>query len=132
QRYKTYATIGNLNNHIGVPLTLLRIPLDAGMAVIEMGANHQKEIASYCEIAMPTYGIINNCGKAHIEGFGGIEGVRKGKGELYDYLRANDGTIFRNTDLDYLNDMSAGIGHQITYGSANATYIGKPLMDDMF
>lgn len=132
QQYKTYATHGNLNNHIGVPLTLLSIPSDAEMAVIEMGANHQKEIASYCEIALPTYGIINNCGKAHIEGFGGIEGVRKGKGELYDYLRANKGTIFRNTDLDYLHDMAKGIDRQITYGSANATYIGKPLMDDMF
>lgn len=132
QQYKTYATLGNLNNHIGVPLTLLSIPTDAEMAVIEMGANHQKEIASYCEIALPTYGIINNCGKAHIEGFGGIEGVRKGKGELYDYLRVNKGTIFRNTDLDYLTDMAQGIEHQITYGSANATYIGKPLMDDMF
>ncbi|MCB0696045.1 MAG: UDP-N-acetylmuramoyl-tripeptide--D-alanyl-D-alanine ligase [Chitinophagaceae bacterium] len=132
QQYKTHATRGNLNNHIGVPLTLLSIPLDTEMAVIEMGANHQKEIASYCEIALPTHGIINNCGKAHIEGFGGIEGVRKGKGELYDYLRVNNGTIFRNTDLDYLKDMAQGIGQQITYGSANATYVGKPLMDDMF
>lgn len=132
KRYKTYATKGNLNNHIGVPLTLLSIPADAEMAVIEMGANHQKEIASYCTIALPTHGIINNCGKAHIEGFGGIEGVRKGKGELYDYLRADKGIIFRNTDLEYLYDMAKGIEQQITYGSANATYIGKPLMDDMF
>lgn len=131
-KYKTYSTYGNLNNHIGVPLTLLSIPADAEMAVIEMGANHQKEIESYCTIALPTHGIITNCGKAHIEGFGGIEGVRKGKGELYDYLRAHNGVVFRNTDLDYLEEMAAGIGQQVTYGSANATYIGKPLMDDVF
>lgn len=132
RKYKTYATYGNLNNHIGVPLTLLSIPADAEMAVIEMGANHRGEIASYCSIALPTHGIITNCGKAHIEGFGGIDGVRKGKGELYDFLRENHGTAFRNTDLDYLYDMAKGIEQQVTYGSANAQYIGKPLMDDVF
>jgi UDP-N-acetylmuramoyl-tripeptide--D-alanyl-D-alanine ligase len=131
-KYITYATKGNLNNHIGVPLTLLSIAKDAEMAVIEMGANHLHEIESYCLIAEPTHGIITNCGKAHIEGFGGIEGVRKGKGELYDYLRAHNGTIFRNTDLDYLEDMAKGITSQITYGSANATYIGKPLITEVF
>lgn len=131
QRYRTYATVGNLNNHIGVPLTLLSIKEDAEMAIIEMGANHQGEIASYCKIALPTHGIITNCGKAHIEGFGGIEGVRKGKGELYDYLRANNGLVFRNTDLDYLQDMAKGT-EQVTYGSANAAYIGKPLTHDIF
>lgn len=132
QKYKTYATEGNLNNHIGVPLTLLKIKSDAQMAVIEMGANHQKEIESYCKIALPTHAIITNCGKAHIEGFGGIEGVRKGKGELYDFIRENNGTIFRNTDLDYLTSMSNGIRNQITYGSTNADYIGKPAMNDVF
>ncbi len=132
RKYKTYATYGNLNNHIGVPLTLLSIPADAEMAVIEMGANHRGEIADYCTIALPTHGIITNCGKAHIEGFGGIEGVRKGKGELYDFLRENHGTAFRNTDLDYLHGMATGIEQQVTYGSANAQYIGKPLMDDVF
>ncbi len=131
-RFITYATEGNLNNHIGVPLTLLGIKSDAQMAIIEMGANHQKEIASYCDIALPTYGIITNCGKAHIEGFGGIEGVRKGKGELYDFLRAHSGTIFRNTDLDYLESMAQGITEQVTYGSANAEYTGKPVMNDVF
>lgn len=131
-KYKTYATEGNLNNHIGVPLTLLKIKDDAEMAIIEMGANHLHEIAGYCEVALPTHGIITNCGKAHIEGFGSIEGVRKGKGELYDYLRAHDGVIFRNTDLDYLEGMSAGIRQQVTYGSANAHYIGKLLTGDIF
>ncbi len=130
-QFVTYATEGNLNNHIGIPLTLLKIGKDAQMAIVEMGANHQKEIAGYCTIAEPTHGIITNCGKAHIEGFGGVEGVRKGKGELYDYLRATGGTIFRNTDLDYLQPMAEGITQQITYGSANAQYIGKPLTDDI-
>jgi UDP-N-acetylmuramoyl-tripeptide--D-alanyl-D-alanine ligase len=132
QQYITYATDGNLNNHIGVPLTLLKIKSDAQMAVIEMGANHLKEIDSYCQIALPTHGIITNCGKAHIEGFGGIEGVRKGKGELYDHLRENGGAIFRNTDLDYLEGMAKNMPNQITYGSADATYLGKPVMDDVF
>jgi len=130
--YRTYATEGNLNNHIGVPLTLLKIKPDAEMAVIEMGANHLKEIESYCQLALPTYGIITNCGKAHIEGFGGEEGVRKGKGELYDYLRLNGGSVFRNADLQYLEEMAKGITTQITYGSSNAKYLGKPLINDTF
>ena len=132
KRFKTYATEGNLNNHIGVPLTLLKIREDAEMAVVEMGANHRHEIESYCKIARPTHGIITNCGKAHIEGFGGEEGVRKGKGELYDFLREHEGAIFRNSDLLYLEEMAKGIGEQITYGSSNAKYIGKALMGDMF
>lgn len=132
QQFVTYATEGNLNNHIGVPLTLLKIKKDAEMAVIEMGANHQKEIASYCEIAMPTHGIITNCGKAHIEGFGSIEGVRKAKGELYDYLRVHDGDIFRNSDLDYLEQMANAIKKQITYGSANAQYNGRIQRNGIF
>jgi UDP-N-acetylmuramoyl-tripeptide--D-alanyl-D-alanine ligase len=132
KRFKTYATEGNLNNHIGVPLTLLKVTKDAEMAVVEMGANHQHEIEGYCKIARPTHGIITNCGKAHIEGFGGEEGVRKGKGELYDFLRDHHGAIFRNSDLPYLEEMAKGIGEQITYGSSNAKYIGKLLMHDMF
>lgn len=130
--FKTVATIGNLNNHIGIPLTILSIPTDAEMAIIEMGANHQKEIASYCEIALPNFGLINNCGKAHIEGFGGEEGVRKGKGELYDFLIANNGTIFLNTDLPYLVEMSAASNHKITYGTHDAHYVAKPIMQDAF
>ncbi|MFT3680493.1 MAG: UDP-N-acetylmuramoyl-tripeptide--D-alanyl-D-alanine ligase [Ferruginibacter sp.] len=122
--FKTYTTKGNLNNHIGVPLTILSVKKDAEMAVIEMGANHQKEIASYCTYTLPTHGIITNCGKAHLEGFGGIEGVRKGKGELYDYLRANDGTVFLMKDYDYLIEMSKGISHIITYGTKEADITG--------
>ncbi len=115
--YKTYTTEGNLNNHIGIPLTLLKIKADAELAVIEMGANHQKEIAGYCVYTQPTHGIITNCGKAHLEGFGGIEGVRKGKGELYDYLRVHHGTAFVMWDYDYLQDMSKGIPTIIKYGT---------------
>jgi UDP-N-acetylmuramoyl-tripeptide--D-alanyl-D-alanine ligase len=132
RQYITYATEGNLNNHIGVPLTLLRIKNDAEMAIIEMGANHIHEIESYCKVAEPTHGIITNAGKAHLEGFGSIEGVRKGKGELYDFIRTHDGIIFRNEDLPYLKDMAAGVKNQVTYGSANAQYIGRPVMNNLF
>lgn len=131
-RYTVYATEGNLNNHIGVPLTLLRVKNDVEMVVVEMGANHQKEIAAYCQIAEPDYGLITNCGKAHIEGFGGEEGVRKGKGELYDYLRANNGVVFRNTDLDYLDTMAKGITNQVTYGTEAGMYTGVPVMNGVF
>jgi UDP-N-acetylmuramoyl-tripeptide--D-alanyl-D-alanine ligase len=131
--YKTYTTEGNLNNHIGVPLTLLKIKADAEMAVIEMGANHQKEIAGYCAYAQPTHGMITNAGKAHLEGFGGIEGVRKGKGELYDYLREHQGTVFVMWDYDYLQEMSKGISGVIKYGTGgDAHLIGKAIQSDPF
>jgi UDP-N-acetylmuramoyl-tripeptide--D-alanyl-D-alanine ligase len=86
QKFKTLATLGNLNNHIGVPLTVLSINSSHELAIVEMGANHQKEIELLCSIAQPTHGLITNIGKAHLEGFGGVEGIKKGKGELYDYL----------------------------------------------
>lgn len=116
--YKTYTTVGNLNNHIGVPLTLLSIKPDAEMAVIEMGANHIGEIASYCIYARPNYGLITNVGKAHLEGFGGYEGVKRGKGELYDFLRENNGTAFVMWDYEYLREMSKGINQIIPYGTS--------------
>lgn len=125
--YKTYTTEGNLNNHIGIPITLLRIKKDAEIAVIEMGANHQKEIEEYCTYVQPTHGIITNCGKAHLEGFGGIEGVRIGKGELFDYLRNNGGTAFIYNDLEYLQQMSEGIPHIITYSTTEGDVTGKAL-----
>ncbi|MBN8837286.1 MAG: UDP-N-acetylmuramoyl-tripeptide--D-alanyl-D-alanine ligase [Sphingobacteriia bacterium] len=128
--YKTYTTQGNLNNHIGVPLTLLSVREDAEMAVIEMGANHQKEIASYCSYTLPTHGIITNCGKAHLEGFGGIEGVRKGKGELYDFIRANHGTVFLYDDYDYLHDMSKGINSIVSYGTRNGDVTGNAVISN--
>ncbi|MBL0325134.1 MAG: UDP-N-acetylmuramoyl-tripeptide--D-alanyl-D-alanine ligase [Cytophagaceae bacterium] len=96
KKFRVHATKGNLNNHIGVPLTLLEMPTDTEMAVIEMGANHQKEIEMLCGICEPTHGFITNLGKAHLEGFGGEEGVRKGKGELFDFLKNNRGTAFVN------------------------------------
>lgn len=130
--FNTSTTQGNLNNHIGIPLTLLRIPKDAAMAVIEMGANHQGEIASYCQYVLPTHGLINNVGKAHLEGFGGIEGVKKGKGELYDFIRAAGGSIFINNDYDYLKEMSRGIHNCISYGTANADVTGQLLQSDPF
>ena len=124
--FKTYTTIGNLNNHIGVPLTLLSIQSDVQMAVIEMGANHLHEIESYCQYTMPNYGMITNCGKAHLEGFGSEEGVKKGKGELYDYLKINKGAIFVMKDYGYLNEMSAGIENIITYGNTLGELQGQP------
>ena len=123
--FKTYTTEGNLNNHIGVPLTLLKIKSDAQMAVIEMGANHLREIASYCMIALPTHGMITNCGKAHLEGFGSEEGVRKGKGELFDFLRSNKGAAFVMWDYSYLREMCKGISTIITYGTSEADITGN-------
>jgi UDP-N-acetylmuramoyl-tripeptide--D-alanyl-D-alanine ligase len=130
--YKTYTTEGNLNNHIGVPLTILKIRNDAEFAIIEMGANHQKEIESYCQYTLPTHGLITNCGKAHLEGFGGVEGVKKGKGELYDFLRTNNGKAFVMWDYGYLQDMSRNISEIISYGSKNADVEGHVLQHDPF
>jgi UDP-N-acetylmuramoyl-tripeptide--D-alanyl-D-alanine ligase len=107
-RYKVHYTQGNFNNHLGVPLTLLSMPSDTQMAVIEMGANHQKEIDGLCYIAQPTHGIITKIGKAHMEGFGGVAGIIKGKGELYDHLDRTGGLAFVNleeNDLYWMADM---------------------------
>ncbi|MFD2161593.1 UDP-N-acetylmuramoyl-tripeptide--D-alanyl-D-alanine ligase [Paradesertivirga mongoliensis] len=105
-KYKTYATQGNLNNHIGVPLTLLAIDRSVEIAIVEMGANHQKEIESLCKIAEPDLGLITNVGKGHLEGFGGFEGVKKGKGELYDFLKQSGGRVFLNKDSSHLLEMA--------------------------
>ena len=128
--FSTYTTQGNLNNHIGVPLTILSIPLSAEMAVIEMGANHQKEIESYCTYTLPNYGIITNCGKAHLEGFGGEEGIKKGKGELFDFLRINNGTAFVYWDYDYLQTMSLGIDNIVKYGTQEGLVTGNVLTNN--
>lgn len=98
QKYSTVATIGNLNNHIGVPLTLLSMTKETEIGIVEMGANHQGEIASLCEIAQPNFGYITNFGKAHLEGFGGEEGVIKGKSELYAYIQKTKGLVFVNLE----------------------------------
>ena len=130
--FKTSTTVGNLNNHIGVPLTLLSIPPGTEMAVVEMGANHQGEIASYCAYTRPTHGLITNCGKAHLEGFGGVEGVKKGKGELFAYLRSNNGIAFIMNDYEYLHDLSKGIDKIYSYGTENADVAGKALEGEQF
>lgn len=128
KKYAVSFTRGNLNNHIGVPLTLLSIPADAEIAVIEMGANHQGEIKALSEIAAPDSGMITNIGKAHLEGFGGLEGVRKGKGELFNFLRKNpDHRVFVNADDPVLTDMARGM-NTVTFGTRKGAYVtGRPL-----
>ncbi len=130
--YKTYTTAGNLNNHIGVPLTILKIGTDAEIAVIEMGANHLKEIESYCEYAMPTHGLITNIGKAHLEGFGSVDNVKKGKGELFKYLRNNNGTAFVNSDDAAVVQLSKDLNKKIFYGSSGKNLHGKIIKSDPF
>ncbi len=115
KRFNTKATIGNLNNHIGVPLTLLSFDENTEMGIVEIGANHQKEIAFLCSIAAPDYGYITNFGKAHLEGFGGIEGVIKGKSEMYDYLTANKKAAFVNLNDPIQTARTKGI-RTITFG----------------
>jgi UDP-N-acetylmuramoyl-tripeptide--D-alanyl-D-alanine ligase len=109
EKYRTIATIGNLNNHIGVPLTLLRLTNETEIGIIEMGANHQKEIELLCSIAEPDFGYITNFGKAHLEGFGGVEGVIKGKSEMYTYLKNYNKTAFVNLDDPIQNEKTQHI-----------------------
>ncbi len=114
-QYRCHFTKGNFNNHIGVPLTLLQIPIDTEIAVIEMGANHIGEIEFLCNIAEPTHGVITNIGKAHLEGFGSLEGVKKAKSELYQFLKNNNGVSFINMDELYLTNLSDGITKRVFY-----------------
>ena len=115
-KYNVHATKGNFNNHIGVPLTLLGIRKETEFVVCEMGANHAGEIALLCSIAEPEYGLITNIGKAHLEGFGSIEGVKKAKGELFDHLRQHDGLAFVNTDDPRLYNLGLNLSKKINYG----------------
>ncbi|HLG34457.1 MAG TPA: UDP-N-acetylmuramoyl-tripeptide--D-alanyl-D-alanine ligase [Bacteroidia bacterium] len=119
KKFNAYATKRNLNNHIGVPLSLLEMNSETEIAVIEMGANHRGEIAALCEIANPDFGLITNVGKAHLEGFGGFEGVKKGKGELYSYLSNKNGTAFINAENFDLHSIAeaAGVKKIISYGT---------------
>ena len=121
KKFNTKATVGNLNNHIGVPLTLLSFNNKTEIGIVEMGANHQKEIEFLCEIAQPDFGYITNFGKAHLEGFGGVEGVIKGKCELYNYLSKNNKTVFVNRNDSIQLEKSSGI-KSFTFGvnKANA------------
>ncbi|MCA1741959.1 MAG: Mur ligase domain-containing protein, partial [Bacteroidales bacterium] len=124
RKAKVHSTAGNLNNHIGVPLTLLSAPDDAGFMVVEMGASHLGEIAALCETAMPTHGIITNIGAAHIEGFGSYENVKEAKSELYRWLGNIGGTVIYNDDNPVLSELahlarrtvpySSPEGHQLT------------------
>lgn len=126
KKYKTAFTKGNLNNHIGIPITILNTPPDAEMSIIEMGANHQHEIESYCRYTLPDYGLITNCGKAHLEGFGGITGVIKGKTELYRFISGEEGMLFVNADDELLMQHSLSI-KRLTYGKSKlADHQGFP------
>jgi UDP-N-acetylmuramoyl-tripeptide--D-alanyl-D-alanine ligase len=118
KKYQVKATVGNLNNHIGVPLTLLSFTKDTQLGIVEMGANHQQEIAFLCSIAKPNYGYITNFGKAHLEGFGGVEGVIKGKSEMYAYLQANAMSAFVNLDDSIQRDKTEAI-ERITFSQMN-------------
>ena len=115
KHYRTHCTKGNLNNHIGVPITLLGMPLDTEIAVIEMGANHLEEISKLCEIVQPTHGVITNVGKAHLEGFGSFEGVKKAKSELYGSLQKSNGVVFINLDEPFLKDLAQYLKHKVFY-----------------
>jgi UDP-N-acetylmuramoyl-tripeptide--D-alanyl-D-alanine ligase len=116
--YRTHFTQGNLNNHIGVPLTLLAMPADTEVAVIEMGANKRGDVAELCDIAEPSHGLITNIGKAHLEGFGGIEGVKLGKSEMYRFLEKTEGVAFLNRDEPFLPDLVKGVKKVIPYAKA--------------
>ena len=130
QHCRTHATTGNLNNHIGVPLTILSIPEKTDIAIIEMGANHQKEIEFLCSICQPTHGIITNVGKAHLEGFGGVEGVKKGKGELYEFIERAQGTVFVNSDNYVLVNMlrDRKVQKIVQYGTAADNFVSGSLI----
>ncbi len=132
QKYKVQFTFGNLNNHIGVPLTLLSIKPEHDIAVVEMGANHQKEIQELCELAQPNIGYITNFGKAHLEGFGGFEGVIKGKSELYDYLKQNHQTILLNLNDDLQKERVGHYAPVISFGTPDADYYFEQLAEDNF
>ncbi|HEX2900391.1 MAG TPA: UDP-N-acetylmuramoyl-tripeptide--D-alanyl-D-alanine ligase, partial [Bacteroidia bacterium] len=119
---RAYATQGNLNNHIGVPLTLLAMPRDTEIAVIEMGANKPGDIAELVNIALPTHGVITNIGQAHLEGMGGIRGVQSTKGELFDFLRAHEGIAFVNEGDPMVSEIAQGIAEQVGYGNPESPY----------
>lgn len=123
QKYNTLATIGNLNNHIGVPLTLLRFTKETEIGIVEIGANHQQEIAFLCSIAQPDFGYITNFGKAHLEGFGGVEGVIKGKSELYDFLSQTNKTVFVNLDDTLQNEKTTSTNRYTFSTSTNSSNV---------
>ena len=121
KKYKTHCTQGNFNNHIGVPITLLEMPQDAEVAIIELGTNSPGEIAELCSITNPNYGLITNIGKEHLEGFGTLEAVAKEESEIYHYLLKNKGTAFINADDDWLSRMSRGLENKVLFTKADCT-----------
>lgn len=128
QKYNVLYTQGNLNNHIGVPLTLLQLTDQHELAIIEMGASHPGDIAELVNIACPNVGLITNVGMAHLQGFGSFEGVKKTKGELYDFLRQNNGAIFLNKDNEHLSQMAVGLpAHTYSMKNNPAEVQGKLL-----
>lgn len=132
RKYKVAFTEGNLNNHIGVPLSILKIPIETEVAVIEMGANHQGEIAALSRIAQPHFGLITNIGKAHLEGFGSLKGVINAKSELYSYIDDHDGMLFVNSSSPLLEKLSANI-KRFTYGKEqNSQVYGELIAADPY
>lgn len=132
-KYKVYSTQGNLNNHIGVPLTLLSMPPDTQFGIIEIGANHKGEIRHLCKIAEPDYGLITNIGKAHLEGFGSLEDVAKAKAELFEYLENNNGTILGNTGNSFVYSIiPEKYNKTVLFGDKSGICRGKYISSDPF
>ncbi len=127
KKYRVVYTPGNLNNHIGVPLTLLSMSDKTEFGVVEMGANHPGEIAELCAISDPDFGIITNIGKAHLEGFGSFEGVKKTKAELYNYLNNKNGIVFFNKDNSILKELTNNLVNKVSFGLNNADLTGEPV-----
>ncbi len=127
--YPTHFTQGNLNNHIGVPLSLLSMPAKTEVAVIEMGANSQGEIDFLCQIVEPTHGLITNIGKEHLEGFGGLEGVKQGESEIYRYLAAHNGMAFVNIDEPFLEELASTVSKKLFYGNSDDLDLSHPLYE---
>lgn len=132
QKYNVQYTFGNLNNHIGVPLTLLSIKPAHQMAVVEMGANHQKEIEFLCNLTRPTLGYITNFGKAHLEGFGGIEGVIEGKSEMYHFLLENTGIVLVNENDPIQVEKTQGYSNKITFGKETSEFYFEEFSNENF
>lgn len=132
EKFQVGFTQGNLNNHIGVPLTLLKMNAETEFGVVEMGANHPGEIAELCQIAEPDFGIITNIGKAHLEGFGSFERIIRTKSELYHYLKMKNGTVFFNQDNTILAELTNKITQKISYGTQQADFTGELLQSPPF
>lgn len=127
--YPTHFTKGNFNNHIGVPLTLLAMPPKAEVAVLEIGANNIGEIDALCKIAEPTHGLITNIGKEHLEGFGGLEGVKQGESELYRYLAAHNGMAFINKDEPFLEELAEPVRKKMFYARSESFDVDNPVYE---